>query len=606
MVQFRAMSNIEKDFLKRTHTCGALRLSDAGDSVVLNGWVESLRDHGGLRFLDLRDGYGITQVVLDPEKSYTDDQNLLRSEFVVAIKGTVRARPESMRNTKRKTGDVELAAEDVVILNESLVPPFEISESGAEPGEEIRLKYRYLDLRRRPMQANLRQRAAVVRTIREFLDGEEFLDLETPLLTKSTPEGARDFLVPSRTHAGKFFALPQSPQLFKQLFMISGYDRYYQIVRCLRDEDLRADRQPEFTQLDIELAFMDEEDVYDVIERLLALLFERILDRKISRPIRRISYAEAMTLYGSDRPDTRFDLWIRDASEAAGKLDFRVFRSVLDSGGMVRGICVPGGASFSRKDIDACEQVVKKFGAKGLAWLKLEAGGAKGSFAKFLGPGDEASFRKLFEANDGDLVCLVADSFKVSCAALGELRLHLAEKLELRDPSRYDLLWVTDFPLLEWNEEGSRWSACHHPFTSPRPEDVALLDSDPGKVRSRAYDIILNGIELGGGSVRIHRQEVQKKVFEAIALSPEEARKKFGFLLDALSYGAPPHGGIALGLDRLVMLLVGVPAIREVIAFPKTARGNCLLTDAPSEVSAGQLRELGLECIPSEPEKEAP
>jgi len=600
------MSNVERDFPKRTHTCAALRLAAEGSSVVLNGWVESLRDHGGLTFLDLRDGYGITQVVLDTGASYTDDQNSLRSEFVVAVKGTVRARPEAMRNPKRETGDIEIAAEDVIILNESLVPPFEISESGAEPGEEIRLKYRYLDLRRRPMQSNLRRRAAVVRTLRDFLDGEEFLDLETPLLTKSTPEGARDFLVPSRTHAGKFFALPQSPQLFKQLFMISGYDRYYQIVRCLRDEDLRADRQPEFTQLDIEMAFMDEEDVYDVIERLLARLFERIVDRKISLPIRRLPYAEAMALYGTDRPDTRFDLWIRDASEIAGKLDFRVFRSVLDSGGMVRGICVPGGASFSRKEIDACEQTVKKLGAKGLAWLKLEAGGAKGSFAKFLGQGDEARFRELFEASDGDLLCLVADSFKVSCAALGELRLYLAEKLELLDPSRYDLLWVTDFPLLQWSEEDGRWSACHHPFTSPRPEDVPLLDSDPGKVRSRAYDIILNGIELGGGSVRIHRQEVQQKVFEAIALSPEEARQKFGFLLDALSYGAPPHGGIALGLDRLVMLLVGAPAIREVIAFPKTARGNCLLTDAPSDVSAEQLHELGLQCLPPVPEKGSP
>jgi aspartyl-tRNA synthetase len=582
-------------FPKRTHTCGGLRAEHAGSDVILNGWVESIRDHGGLRFLDVRDRYGVTQVVLDPSRAYGADQRSLRPEYVVAVEGRVRLRPQGMANEKLATGAVEVETSALSILNAAKTPPFEIGGAAEPPGEELRLKYRYLDLRRPQVQQAFLLRSRAARVIRDFLDAEGFLDLETPFLTKSTPEGARDFLVPSRNHSGRFFALPQSPQLFKQLFMIAGFDRYYQIVRCMRDEDLRADRQPEFTQLDIEMAFIDESDVEDLVSRLLVRLFRELLGVEVPLPIPRLTYDDAMARYGTDRPDTRFDLFLTDASAAARRTEFQVFHKVLDAGGAVRGLRVPQGASFSRKEIDDCEAVVKAAGAKGLAWLKLEPGGAKGSIAKFLGKDGEEALRAAFAASPGDLLLLVADRPKLAAAALSELRLQLGQKLGLIRPGVHRLVWVTDFPLLEWSEDDKCWVACHHPFTSPRPEDLGLLESDPGRVKARAYDIVLNGVELGGGSIRIHQQDIQERVFRKLELGDEEARQKFGFLLDALAYGAPPHGGIALGMDRLVMLLLGAPSIREVIAFPKTAKGNCLLTDAPSSVSTDQLKELGLE-----------
>lgn len=595
------MSN-KPESCKRTHTCGEARLDDVDGAITLNGWVESIRDHGGLTFLDLRDRYGLTQVVLNPKMDYSENLAQIRVEYVLSVTGKVRARPDGMRNPRLDTGDIELVAEVVEILNPSEVPPFEIAEAKEEPGEEIRLKYRYLDLRRQRVQKNMIFRSKVTRVLRQILDEEGFLDLETPFLTRSTPEGARDFLVPSRVHPGRFYALPQSPQLFKQLFMIAGFDRYYQVVRCMRDEDLRADRQPEFTQIDIEMAFVSEEDIQDLIDRLLCRLFDELLGVEVPLPIARMGYDEAMAKYGSDRPDTRFELFIRDVSEEAGSTDFQVFSKVVESGGVVRGLCVPAGARLSRKDIDGCESIARSFGAKGLAWVKIESEGARGPIAKFLGEKGEAALRKAFEAKEGDLLLMVADKASVAATSLGEVRLHLGDKLDLVPEGRFDLLWVTDFPLLEWNEEDGRYYACHHPFTSPRLEDVELLDENPGEVRARAYDIILNGMELGGGSIRIHRRDVQEKVFKAISMSEEEAREKFGFLLDALSFGAPPHGGIALGLDRLVMLMLGAASIRDVIAFPKTAKGGCMMTDAPGAVSSEQLEELFLELnLPAEP-----
>jgi aspartyl-tRNA synthetase len=585
----------EAGWKQRTHTCGALNRDHENQTVVLNGWVESVRDHGGIHFIDLRDRYGITQVVLPQSDKYAEVVDSIRSEYVLSVEGRVRLRPDEMINPKVVTGEIEVEASDCEILNPSKTPPIEVAESATyEANEEVRLRYRYLDLRRKRVQEKILLRHKITRVIRDFMETEEFLDLETPILTRSTPEGARDFLVPSRYQTGSFYALPQSPQLFKQLFMIAGYDRYYQVVRCFRDEDLRADRQPEFTQLDIEMAFIKEDDVIALIDRLVARVVHEVHGREVALPINRMPYSEAMRRFGSDAPDLRFGLEIMDVTEAVSGLEFNVFKAVLGSGGTVRGILLPAAHTLTRKEIDERVALVQQFGAKGLAWVKFDPNGPVGPLGRFLDEAAEKQLRATVDATDGDVLLMVADQESTALNALGQLRLDLGRKFGLMDPNAMEFVWVVDFPLFDWSEEDKRWVACHHPFTSPREEDLPNLESDPGSVLSRAYDIVLNGVELGGGSIRIHREQVQQAVFKAIALSDEEARHKFGFLLDALSYGAPPHGGIALGLDRFVMLMSGADSIRDVIPFPKTASGTCLMTNAPSTVATAQLNELGL------------
>ncbi len=587
-------------FLQRTHTCGALRAQHAGQTVVLNGWVDTRRDHGNLTFVDLRDRYGKTQVVFNPADSPELHRKAkeLRSEFVIAVKGVVRPRPEGTVNKELSTGEVEVAVQELQVLNTSATPPIEISAKAVEKTDElsteIRLKYRFLDLRREAMQKAVIFRHRMFQVIRRYYDEMGFIDVETPMLTKSTPEGARDFLVPSRLNLGTFYALPQSPQLFKQILMVAGFDRYFQIVRCFRDEDLRADRQPEFTQLDVELSFAAEEDVISVTEGCIARVFREMLGVEIQLPIPRIPYAHAMLKYGSDKPDLRFGMEIHDVTSLARACDFKVFKSVADSGGCVRGLCAPGCASLSRKEIDELTAFVGQYGAKGLAWFKVEEGRLNSPTAKFFNEDQQKQLIHEFAANNGDLIMFVADKPAVAAAALGALRLHMAGRLKLQKPGDFKLCWVVEFPLLEYDKDLQRWQACHHPFTSPRPEDLERLESDPGSVKARAYDIVLNGTEIGGGSIRIHDSETQSRVFRALSINEESARAKFGFLLDALRFGAPPHGGIALGLDRIVMLLLGLDSIRDVIAFPKTAKGVCLMTDAPSPVDAAQLRELGV------------
>jgi len=582
--------------LQRTHYLNQLTAADEGREVILMGWVLRRRDHGGVIFIDLRDRYGLTQVVFNPEinPEVHAKAHGLRSEWVLAVRGRVSLRPAGMTNPKMVTGEIEVMVDELRILNQSRTPPFPLDEEG-EVNENLRLKYRYMDLRRPEMAENLIIRHKACQAMRSFLNERNFLEIETPVLTRSTPEGARDYLVPSRVNAGRFYALPQSPQLFKQLLMVAGMDRYYQIVKCFRDEDLRADRQPEFTQIDMELSFVNEEDMFEIGEGMMRALFAETRGIEIKTPFPRMTYAEAMARFGTDRPDTRFGLELVDLAEIVRDCGFKVFRSVVEKGGMVKSINARGCAGFSRKDLDVLTEYVGNFGAKGLAWVKVKEDGQwQSPIAKFFTDEERSAMAQALAAAPGDLLFFVADRPQVVHAALSELRLELARRQDLLKADEFNFVWVTDFPLLEYDHEEKRHTAVHHPFTAPKEEDLDLLDSDPGRVLSRAYDMVLNGIEIGGGSIRIHQKPVQDKIFRALAISEEEAADKFSFLLEALELGAPPHGGMAFGLDRLLMLLCGRDTIRDVIAFPKTQKAACLLTEAPSRVARHQLTELSL------------
>jgi len=580
---------------KRTHYCGDLRAEHIGQQVCIMGWVQRRRDHGGLIFIDLRDRTGIAQLALDPDRDPEAHAKAdrVRNEWVIAAIGTVSHRPEGTVNPKMKTGEVEIEISELRVLNQAKTPPFMLDEY-TDVAENLRLKYRYLDLRRPAVQNCLMMRHKVTRTVRSYLDEHGFLDIETPVLTKSTPEGARDYLVPSRVNPGQFYALPQSPQIFKQLLMVSGFDRYAQIVKCFRDEDLRADRQPEFTQIDCEMSFVDRDDVMGIMEGMIARVFKDALDVELRLPMPRMSYAEAIARYGVDNPDLRFGLELVEITEIVKGCGFKVFADVAGNGGLVKAINVKGGATMSRKDLDDLTGFVAIYGAKGLAWVKMTADGWQSPIAKFFQPEELQAIEKALDATEGDLLLFVADKSTITNEALGRLRQHLGQKLGLARKDDFQFVWITDFPLLEWDEEAKRHVAVHHPFTAPLDEDVPLLENDPGKVRAKAYDLVLNGSEIGGGSIRIHDQSIQQRMFNLLGIDEEEARAKFGFLLDALSYGAPPHGGIAFGLDRLTMILAGTDSIRDVIAFPKTQKATCLLSEAPSEVDATQLRELGI------------
>ena len=578
---------------KRTLYCGQVRPDHVGKEVVLCGWVHRRRDHGGLVFVDLRDREGLVQVVFNPGESKEAHEKAdgLRVEYVLSVRGVVRRRPKGTENPNLPTGEVEVAAGTLAILNESRPIPFALEEE-TDVAENVRLKYRYLDLRRPAIQGVFRSRALLARAVREYFFENGFIEIETPVLTKSTPEGARDYLVPSRVNPGMFFALPQSPQLFKQILMIAGYDRYAQIVKCFRDEDLRADRQPEFTQIDVEMSFIDREDLFRMMEGLMARTFREVLGVTVPVPFPRMGYREAMDRFGVDKPDTRFGLEIKDYTALLKDTEFRVFAEAAAKGGVIRGITVPGMGEASRSEIAALEEVTKIGGARGLSSWKVTAQGLSSSLAKHYREEQQKALLAQSGAAPGDLILMVADEYLTACDSLGRLRLHLGEKLNRIDKSRYDFLWVVDFPLLEWDKEEKRFAAMHHPFTAPLDEDLDLLDRDPGKARAKAYDLVLNGSEIGGGSIRIHRQDIQSKMFRLLNISPEEAKVKFGFLLEALEFGAPPHGGIAFGLDRLAMILSGARSLRDVIAFPKTQKATCLMTDAPSPVDGRQLREL--------------
>lgn len=589
------MLNDKLGDLKRTHRCGDLTAEQIGQEVCVMGWVQRRRDHGGLIFIDLRDRTGIIQLALDPDRDLASHKKAeqVRNEFVLAARGKVSPRPEGTINPKMKTGEVEIEITELLILNRSETPPFMLDEF-TEVAENIRLKHRYLDLRRSALQKNMIMRHLVAKTVRNYFDEQGFIEIETPVLTKSTPEGARDYLVPSRVNTGNFYALPQSPQLFKQLLMVSGFDRYFQIVKCFRDEDLRADRQPEFTQIDCELSFVNRNQIMDIMEEMVAKVFKAALDIDITLPMPRLSYAEALDRFGVDNPDLRFDMELINITEEVAGSQFKVFASVAANGGLVKALNAKGCATFSRKELDDLTDFAKIYGAKGLAWVKVTEDGWQSPIAKFFTVEELAVLDKKLGSEVGDLLLFMADTPAVANEALGRLRGHLGQKLGLARKDDFKFLWVTDFPLLEWDAEQRRHVAVHHPFTAPLEEDIELLETDPGKARAQAYDIVLNGSEIGGGSIRIHDQSVQSKMFELLGIGAEEAQEKFGFLLDALNYGAPPHGGIAFGLDRLMMILTGADSIRDVIAFPKTQKATCLLSDAPNAVDEKQLLELGV------------
>ena len=580
----------------RTHTCGELNDKSVGQKVTLCGWVDTRRDHGNLIFIDLRDKGGRTQLVFDPQtdRAMHAEAEKLRPEYVVLVRGTVKKRPPGTENKKLSTGTIEIQAEQLEILNASDTPPFEILDD-AEISEELRLKYRYLDLRRPSMMNRLMGRHRITKIVRDYLDGCGFVEVETPMLTRSTPEGARDFLVPSRLASGSFYALPQSPQLFKQILMVAGVDRYFQLARCLRDEDLRADRQPEHTQIDMEMSFVTEEDIFSVVEGLLTRIVKSACAVELKTPFMRMTYDEAMNRFGSDKPDLRFELQLIDVTPHFQKSTVKVFSEAIKKGGVVKGIKASG-RDFSRSELDELTNFVQTLGAKGLAWFKVNSDGLEGPVAKFFGSGEQKNLVALWDAKAGDMLFLIADEWLKTCTALGALRLRLANLLGLLKQTReLKLLWVVDFPLFQWNEEEKRLDAVHHPFTAPQEADLSLLDSEPRRAKARAYDLVMNGTEIGGGSIRIHKEEVQKRVFQALGITREEAEEKFGFLLRAFRFGAPPHGGIAVGLDRLCALLFGVDSIRDVIAFPKTQKGTCPLTDAPGKVYPKQLKELHLQ-----------
>ena len=581
--------------MKRTFFFFSLTVADVGTEFILCGWVSRQRDHGGLIFIDLRDRSGTVQLVFSPEINQAAllKADGVRTEYVLSVRGAVRLRSPETVNPAMETGAIEVCGEEVRILNPAKTPPFYIQDN-VDVDETVRLKYRYLDLRRPEMQHNLILRHRVAKTMRDFFDSRDFIEVETPMLTKSTPEGARDYLVPSRVNPGKFYALPQSPQIFKQILMVAGYERYFQIVRCFRDEDLRADRQPEFTQLDVEMSFVERDDVLAIMEKMIAEVFKVAIGAELALPMRRLSYDEAMQKYGSDKPDLRFDMEIFDLSEAMQGSDFKVFESVLAAGGKIKGINVKGNAAIPRRELDGLVNYVGQYGAKGLAWIGYTAEGLKSQISKFFSEEQLEKIRLTAQAEEGDLVLIIADKPAVAVNAMGQLRLEMARRMNLIDPDKLAFAWVLDFPMFEYDEEEKRYVAMHHPFTSPRDEDIQYLETDPGRIKAKAYDMVLNGTEIGGGSIRIFQRDVQEKVFKAIGLTEEEANEKFGYLLEAFEFGTPPHGGIAFGLDRLIMLMAKRSSIRDVIAFPKTQSATDLMSQAPSEVSLRQLKELSI------------